>query len=87
LGTALPCAGKSGAQQITLELNVGKVPVHFEDNAGEPRFGEMTQIDPTFDQAMIAKLWRALTGLHVQDFRMNALPIENCSHPENSSSL
>src|SRR5271168_1239835 len=34
LGTAFAIRGKSGADKITLELNVGKVPVHFEDSAG-----------------------------------------------------
>src|SRR6202035_6009124 len=45
LGTAFALRGHSGAQQIVLELNVGKVPVHFEDHAAEATFGEMTQID------------------------------------------
>jgi predicted PhzF superfamily epimerase YddE/YHI9 len=48
----LPCAAKSGAEEkVVLELNVGKVPVHFEDKNGQPAFGEMTQIDPTFGDA------------------------------------
>ena len=48
LGTAFALRAQSGAKQIVLELNVGKVPVNFEDSNGEPAFGEMTQIDPTF---------------------------------------
>src|SRR6204780_773953 len=48
LGTAFALRGQSGAEKVVLELNVGRVPVHFENRAGEPAFGEMTQIDPTF---------------------------------------
>jgi trans-2,3-dihydro-3-hydroxyanthranilate isomerase len=46
LGTAFALRGSSGASEVTLELNVGKVPVRFEDVAGQPVFGEMTQMDP-----------------------------------------
>ena len=48
LGTAFALRGDSGAKEITLDLNVGKVPVRFEDAPGQPAFGEMTQIDPVF---------------------------------------
>jgi trans-2,3-dihydro-3-hydroxyanthranilate isomerase len=48
LGTAFVLRGSMGAQEIVLELNVGKVPVRFEDRDGEPSFGEMTQVDPKF---------------------------------------
>ncbi|MGB0013795.1 MAG: PhzF family phenazine biosynthesis protein [Candidatus Sulfotelmatobacter sp.] len=78
LGTAFALRGESGAPQVTLELNVGKVPVHFEDNAGEPAFGEMTQIDPTFltkhDREAVARA----TGLSLQNFD-DSLPIETVS--------
>jgi trans-2,3-dihydro-3-hydroxyanthranilate isomerase len=50
LGTAFVLRGKSGAKQITLDLNVGKVPVVFEDESGRPSFGEMTQMEPQFGQ-------------------------------------
>src|SRR5579864_2438867 len=45
LGTAFALRGGSGAKQVTLDLNVGKVPVQFEETAGQPPFGEMTQVD------------------------------------------
>src|SRR3977135_1617613 len=45
LGTAFALRGQSGAKEITLELNVGKVPVRFEETSGLAAFGEMTQID------------------------------------------
>src|SRR6266700_5704336 len=48
LGTAFALRGESGADHVTLELNVGKVPVRFEEAVGRPAFGEMTQIDPVF---------------------------------------
>src|ERR1700759_572770 len=48
LGTAFALRGSTGAREIVLELNVGKVPVSFEEHSGEPAFGEMTQIDPVF---------------------------------------
>ena len=70
--------GESALPQVTLQLNVGKVPVHFEDKAGEPPFGEMTQIDPTFltqhDREAVARA----TGLSVDSFD-DSLPIETVS--------
>jgi trans-2,3-dihydro-3-hydroxyanthranilate isomerase len=78
LGTAFALRGHSGAQQIVLELNVGRVPVHFEDHAAEAAFGEMTQIDPTFgvhhDREAVARA----TGLRIEDFD-DSLPIETVS--------
>jgi trans-2,3-dihydro-3-hydroxyanthranilate isomerase len=78
LGTAFALRRQSGAAQIVLELNVGKVPVHFEDSDGEPAFGEMTQLDPTFgiqhDREAVARA----TGLHAQDFD-DSLPIQTVS--------
>src|SRR5712675_2364203 len=35
LGTAFALRGNSGKKKVTLELNVGKVPVHFEDPPNE----------------------------------------------------
>jgi trans-2,3-dihydro-3-hydroxyanthranilate isomerase len=78
LGTAFALRGKSGAKKVVLELNVGKVPVDFEDNAGNPAFGEMTQINPSFiiqhDREEVARA----TGIPVQDFD-DSLPIETVS--------
>lgn len=48
LGTAFALRGGSGAQSIALELKVGTVPVAFEEQPGQPVFGEMTQMDPKF---------------------------------------
>jgi len=78
LGTAFALRGQSGAKDVVLELNAGKVPVHFEDSKGEPPFGEMTQLDPTFgiqhDREAVARA----TGLHAQDFD-DSLPIQTVS--------
>jgi trans-2,3-dihydro-3-hydroxyanthranilate isomerase len=48
LGTAFCLRGASGARQVTLDLNAGKVPVRFEECPGQPVFGEMTQLNPEF---------------------------------------
>jgi len=78
LGTAFALRGDSGAEQITLELNVGQVPVRFEESSGQPTFGEMRQVDPTFgaqhDREAVA---RAL-GLKIEDLDAS-LPIETVS--------
>jgi trans-2,3-dihydro-3-hydroxyanthranilate isomerase len=78
LGTAFALRGHSGAQQIVLELNVGKVPVHFEDHAAEAAFGEMTQIDPTFGVLHDREAVARATGLRIDDFD-DSLPIETVS--------
>ncbi|PYX51150.1 MAG: PhzF family phenazine biosynthesis protein [Acidobacteria bacterium] len=78
LGTAFALRGDTGATEIALELNVGKVPVRFEDAAAQPSFGEMTQIDPAFgiqhDRDAVARA----TGLRVEDLD-SSLPIETVS--------
>jgi trans-2,3-dihydro-3-hydroxyanthranilate isomerase len=82
LGTAFALRGreKTGTREkeIVLELNVGKVPVTFEDNAGAPAFGEMTQINPTFGMRHDREAVAQATGLRVQDFD-DSLPIETIS--------
>ena len=78
LGTAFALRGQGGGEKIVLELNVGKVPVLFEDSAGEPPFGEMTQIDPTFGMRHEREAVAQATGLRAQDFD-DSLPIETVS--------
>jgi len=48
LGTAFYLRGSTGARDVALDLNVGKVPVQFEERPGQPVFGEMTQANPEF---------------------------------------
>ena len=78
LGTAFALRAQSGAHEVVLELNVGKVPVRFETPPGQPAFGEMTQIEPTFvmdhDREAVARA----TGLRPQDFD-DSLPIQTVS--------
>ncbi len=78
LGTAFALRGQSGAKEVVLELNVGKVPVNFEDAAGSPPFGEMTQIDPVFGVQHERSAIAEATGLRVQDFD-DSLPIQTVS--------
>src|SRR5438552_8553049 len=78
LGTAFVLRGSSGASEVRLELNVGVVPVRFEDPHGQPSFGEMTQVEPQFmaqhDRAAVAKA----IGLRVEDLDPS-LPVETVS--------
>ena len=78
LGTAFALRGDSGAKEIVLELNVGKVPVRFEEAAGVPVFGEMTQVDPVFGMQHDREAVARATGLSVEDFDAS-LPIETVS--------
>jgi len=78
LGTAFSLRNPNAESQIVLELNVGKVPIRFEQTANEPVFGEMTQVDPIFgivhDREAIARA----TGLKPDDFDPS-LPIQTVS--------
>jgi trans-2,3-dihydro-3-hydroxyanthranilate isomerase len=78
LGTAFALRGQSGKKEVVLELNVGKVPVHFEDSDGQTPFGEMTQLDPTFVMQHEREAVAKATGLRAQDFD-DSLPIETVS--------
>ena len=78
LGTAFALRGDSGATELALELNVGKVPVRFEETPGQPTFGEMTQVDPVFSMQHDREAVARATGLHVEDFD-SSLPIETVS--------
>jgi len=78
LGTAFALRGQSGAGQVVLELNVGKVPVVFEDSSGQAPFGEMTQINPTFGMQHEREAVARATGLGVDDFD-DSLPIQTVS--------
>jgi trans-2,3-dihydro-3-hydroxyanthranilate isomerase len=78
LGTAFALRGDSGVKEIVLELNVGKVPVRFEEAADAPAFGEMTQVDPVFGLQHDREAVARATGLSVEDFDAS-LPIETVS--------
>lgn len=78
LGTAFVLRNSSKVKEITLDLNVGQVPVRFEEPDGQPVFGEMTQIEPKFgpqhDLATVARV----TGLKIGDLD-SSLPVETVS--------
>ena len=78
LGTAFALRGDTHAAGIRIELNVGTIPVRFEDSPGLPAFGEMTQADPTLglvhDRSKIAEV----TGIPLEDIDTE-LPIQTVS--------
>lgn len=78
LGTAFVLRTLHKAEEIKLDLNVGQVPVRFEQSDGQPVFGEMTQVDPKFgpvhDHATVARV----TGLKNGDLD-SSLPVETVS--------
>jgi trans-2,3-dihydro-3-hydroxyanthranilate isomerase len=78
LGTAFVLRGSSGSPEILLGLNVGTVPVRFEQPSGQPLFGEMTQQNPEFgtmhDPADVAQA----TGLSAEDLD-RSVPIQTVS--------
>jgi len=78
LGTAFVLRGSSSAPEVRLQLNVGTVPVRFEDSSGRPTFGEMTQIDPKFLRQHDAVAVADAIGLPIADLDP-ALPIETIS--------
>lgn len=57
---------------VTLALNVGAVPVRFDDAAELwPARGEMTQRDPEFGEVLDAAEVASLTGLRVEDLDLD----------------
>jgi trans-2,3-dihydro-3-hydroxyanthranilate isomerase len=78
LGTAFALRGQTGAPEVKLNLNVGTVPVRFSDDAGQPAFGEMTQVDPVFGAVHSREAVAQAIGLRVEDFDDSA-PIQTVS--------
>ncbi len=78
LGTAFALRGSSGANEVVLDLNVGKVPVLFEERSSGPTFAEMTQVDPVFGMQHDREAVARATGLRLEDFD-SSLPIETVS--------
>jgi trans-2,3-dihydro-3-hydroxyanthranilate isomerase len=78
LGTAFALRGSAGATEITLDLNVGKVPVRFEEVSGQPAFGEMTQRDPEFGPCHDREAVARAAGLRDGDIAPS-LPIQTVS--------
>jgi len=78
LGTAFSLRGDMKAPDVILELNVGKVPVRFEEMPGQPVFGEMTQVDPAFGVQHDREALARAIGIAVADLDP-ALPAETVS--------
>ena len=78
LGTAFVLRARTRAAEIRLDLNAGLVSVRFEDTAGQPSFGEMTQVEPKFgarhDPVAVARV----LGLAADELD-RALPVETVS--------
>jgi trans-2,3-dihydro-3-hydroxyanthranilate isomerase len=78
LGTAFFLRGTSGASEVCLELNVGKVPVRFEETDSAAVLGEMTQMDPTFGAVHDPQAVARACGLKDGDIDLD-LPIQTIS--------
>ena len=78
LGTAFALREATNTSEIRLELNVGTVPVHFEDAVGKPTFGEMTQIDPSFGATHPREMISQVTGIPLDDIAPD-FPIQTVS--------
>ena len=78
LGTAFVLRGESGAQQVTLDLPVGAIPVQFEDPPGQPSFGEMRQRDPEFGTVHDREKVARAAGLSASELDEN-LPVQTVS--------
>jgi trans-2,3-dihydro-3-hydroxyanthranilate isomerase len=78
LGTAFSIRNGGAGSEVALELNVGKVPVRFEQTPGQPVFGEMTQVDPVFGVVHEREAVARATGLNAGDFDPH-LPIQTVS--------
>jgi len=78
LGTAFVLRGQRNASEVRLDLNVGTVPVRFEQPSGEPLFGEMTQKNPVFGAKHDAQAIATFTNLSPADFE-DSVPIQTVS--------
>ena len=90
LGTAFALRGNSKANEIRLDLNVGTIPVRFEQNSrvskkqgdlghpGDGAFGEMTQTEPVFGSIHDRKKVADTSGIPLDDIE-SALPIQTVS--------
>jgi trans-2,3-dihydro-3-hydroxyanthranilate isomerase len=78
LGTAFALRGTSGASEVRLELNVGTIPVRFEESAGQAAFGEMTQAEPVFGLTHDLSKIAEVTGIRAEDIAPE-LPIQTVS--------
>ncbi|HLH05847.1 MAG TPA: PhzF family phenazine biosynthesis protein [Terriglobales bacterium] len=78
LGTAWVLRLTSGASEVWLDLNVGKVPVRFSNDAHGELFGEMQQRDPEFGATHSHEEVARALGLKADDLDRD-LPIQTVS--------
>ena len=78
LGTAFQLRAASRAHEVVMDLNVGKVPVRFEEEVGKPVFGEMSQVDPEFGERHDREAVVRASGLRDGDIDPS-LPIQTIS--------
>lgn len=77
LGTAMVLRGASGAEEIALDLNVGKIPVRFSTRDSLP-FGVMTQRDPEFGPTHDREAVARAVGLAMNEIA-DDVPIQTVS--------
>ena len=77
LGTAMVLRGDTGAEEIALDLNVGRIPVRFSAQEGLP-FGLMTQRDPEFGQTHAREDVARAAGLNLDQIAGD-VPIQTVS--------
>ena len=78
LGTAFALRSSRGGEEISLHLNVGKVPVRFADTGGSGVFGEMTQVESVFGKRHDREAVARALGISVDDVDAS-LPVETVS--------
>lgn len=71
-------AQTSDASEITLDLKVGKIPVHFRTEPSGSIFGEMRQVDPLFGAVHDRNTIAGLLDLSPEDISTDA-PIQTLS--------
>jgi len=77
LGTAMAIRGSSGADEVVLDLNVGRIPVRFSNRDGLS-FGVMTQRNPEFGQTHPREAVARAAGLALSDIA-DDVPIQTVS--------
>ena len=75
LGTATVIRGAGGAEQVFLDLNVGRIPVTFHNESNGLAFGEMRQRDPQFGSIHPRDRVAQLIGLSADEIDAN-FPIQ-----------
>ena len=77
LGTGWYLQQQSGANEVVLDLNVGKIPVRFEQRDGT-LFGEMRQAEPQFGRVHSREEVARVLGLEAAEIDPD-LPIQTVS--------